>query len=445
MALRQPSLLSLAEEQPLVSGCDLQRAAAQAVGRVVLPPREVRQQISPHAVLHRRCRRSVALKSRWSTYPRLRPHESVDYILHVILTKRILHAICISVHRGAGGKSAMSAKTFIAAFAIIVAINAPQGAVAGPSGHGATIKYQTYGSINEVVFRVAEEKFCAKYDLKCEGVLIPSGPMGIQALMGDSIQIAFVAADAQIRAIANGASVKMISGFIDRVPYYVVVRSDLSRPNKGAGFPSIMKDLKEKKIGVTGRGAGVELTFDLLLRAAGMASSDVTYVAVGGPATAFGSLKSKQIDAAILFQPMPGLCETSGVCETIIDLTRDEGGSSVSALDGASSTVLAKNEFIEKNPDVVKAFVAAFQDSAVWIKDPKNFDELQTIAKKYVKLNVPQADIVLDDGLKEQVGNTDTSIKIDAVRAYIDVLYEHGLINRKLDPKEIIWSGASVR
>lgn len=307
------------------------------------------------------------------------------------------------------------------------------------------VRYQTYNSINEVVFRVAEEKFCHKRGLKCEGVLIPSGPTGIQSLVGGSIQFAFVAADAEIRAIANGAGIKMVSGFIDRVPYHVVVRNDVPLPDKAAGYPAVIKDLKGKRIGVTGRGAGTELTFDLMVRQAGLAPTDVTYVAVGGPVTALGSLKSRQIDAAFLFQPMPGICKSSGVCTPVLDLTRGEGGTAVQTLDGASSTVIAKSEFIEKNPKVVEAFVAAFQDAEAWVKDPSNYEELKVIANKYIKLDVADASAIMDAGLKEQVSNTDTRIKKSAVMAYVELLYDRQLIPRKLELKDILWNSAPVR
>lgn len=312
-----------------------------------------------------------------------------------------------------------------------------------PSGGGATVRYQVYNSINETVLRVAEVKFCATYGLTCTGVLLPSGPLGIQALMGDGLEIGFSATDAIVRAVDNGAGVKMVSGFIDRVPYYVVVRSDLDVPGKG--YKEIIQSLNGKSVGVTARGAGVELTFDLLVRAAGLASTDVNYVGVGGPVTALGSLKSKQIDAAILFQPMPGLCKSTKVCRTVIDLLQDEIPESVSRLNGAATTIIAKEGYIEKNPQVIQAYVAAFKDAEKWVVDPKNFDELKAIAKRFVKIETANADEIIENGLREQVKNTDSRIKISAVQAYIDLLAERKLVKRPLTPKDLIWPGAQTR
>jgi NitT/TauT family transport system substrate-binding protein len=308
-----------------------------------------------------------------------------------------------------------------------------------------TVRYSTFNATAEIVGRVAEEKFCSTHHLKCEAVVIMSGPLVVQSLQGDSIQFGFVAGDVVIKAVAQGAAVQIVSGVVDRLPYQVAVRSGLERPNKAAGFPAMMKDFKGKKIGVTARGAATDLAFDLLLRSAGMSSSDVTYVAVGGAATAFGSLKSKQVDAAMVFQPMPSLCSNSGVCDIALDMPRGDGGPTLTALSGISGVYAAKAEYLEKHPDTAKAFFAAIQDAEKWVQDRGNFGELRAIAKKYIKLDVPNADAALDAGLKEMIGNTDSRIRLSGVQAYIDVLSQRKLIPRKVSVKKVVWSGAPVR
>ncbi len=328
-----------------------------------------------------------------------------------------------------------------------IVLAAAAGAVAAqtPSGKGATVRYQKYNSFGELLFIVAEERFCAKYALKCTGLMIPSGPLGIQSLLGNSLEIGQISTDATIRAISNGADVRVVMGAMSRVPFHVVARTDVNLPNKKAGYPAVMQDFKGKRIGVTARGAGVELVFDLMLRSAGMSPSDVTYVPVGGPPTAYGSMKSKQIDGLVLFQPLPAMCKTSDVCETVLDLSQGQGPQSVKDLTGAGATMVAKREYLEQNPEVMRAFVAAIQDAERYLLDPANYEDVKAISKRHIKLDVPNADQIFDISLKEWISNTDTRVNRAAIQKFVDLLHERNLIAQRLDPKTIVWSNAPGR
>jgi len=323
---------------------------------------------------------------------------------------------------------------------------APTAAVAQPiSGKGATIRYQKYNSFGELLFIVAEERFCAKYDIKCSGVLITAGPLGIQSLLGNSLEVAQVSTDVTVRAVANGADVRVIMGAMDRVPFHVVARNDVSLPHKRDGYPAVMQDFKGKRIGVTARGAGVELVFDLMLRSAGMSPSDVTYVPVGGPPTALGSMKSKQIDGLVLFQPLPAMCQTTGICSSVIDLTKGQGPESVKELTGAGASMVAKREYLEKNPEVMRAFMAAIQDAEQYLKNPDNYDDVKAISKKHIKLDLPNADEIFDISLKEWISNTETRVNRSAIQKFSQLLEERKLIPAQIDPKAVVWSNAPGR
>ncbi|MEH2626440.1 NitT/TauT family transport system substrate-binding protein [Bradyrhizobium sp. AZCC 1719] len=308
-----------------------------------------------------------------------------------------------------------------------------------PNGGGAKFRYQIYESPGEMMFRVMEDKgFCEKYGLKCEGIRITNGPLGIQALLGNSLELGFIGTDAGIRAITGGARVKFVLGVGNRVPYYVVARKDFPWTGKERTYPAAMQEFKGKRIGVTARGASTELIFNLLLQDAGLSHDSVTYVAVGGPPTAFGSLSSKQIDAAIQVPPTAEICDHSSVCETIFNLPTEKTIPAVSRLEGAGVTAMMSDEFVEKNPKVVEAFVAAAQEANKWMKDPANLEEYIAIGKKYLKVNVPDADVVIRETLQRQLQISDPRVNRKAIQVFIDVLYDAKLTPRKLGPDDVI-------
>ena len=181
-----------------------------------------------------------------------------------------------------------------------------------PSGKGAKIRYQTYQSTAEVLMRVAGQMFCQKYDLVCEPVFLPSSAQGLQALAGNSIDVIYVGTDFGVRAASNGADLKIVSGASNRINLQVVNRKDVSFPNAKADYAQRMKDYEGKRVGISGRGATSEIAFDLMMRSVGAAADKVTFISVGGPTTALGALRAKQVDAVMLFQPLPAICDTGG-------------------------------------------------------------------------------------------------------------------------------------
>ena len=96
--------------------------------------------------------------------------------------------------------------------------------------------------------------------------------------------------------------------------------------------------------------------------------------------TAYTALAiGKQIDAAIMYQPLTQLCQFNKTCETVIDMTIGEGPKSLEATSGANIVFAARKEMVESNPKLMEAFYAAMTDAAAWFNDPKNFDELVKI------------------------------------------------------------------
>ena len=87
--------------------------------------------------------------------------------------------------------------------------------------------------------------------------------------------------------------------------------------------------------GVAARGTSSEKYFNAMLKDGGLKPEDVTYVAVGAPNTAYTALAiGKQIDAVIMYQPLPQLCSFNKTCEMVIDMTVGEGPKSLEATIG---------------------------------------------------------------------------------------------------------------
>lgn len=285
--------------------------------------------------------------------------------------------------------------------------------------------------------------FCERVKLQCQGVAIPSGPVGLQALAAGSIEVSYASTEVTMQSAARGNDVQLIIGHSPNNIYELTVRSDVPLPNKAAGYPAVMKDIVGKKVGVTARGSGVELQVRALLIGAGLDPESVTYVAVGSPATSYPQFVAKQIDAALMFQPFRTLCEYQKTCVVAVDMDKGEGPAEVKSLNGGFETYAARRDFIKKNPGAVKAFNYALTEAIAWMQKAENFDKVAAIAKKRLSMgDVADADKIMTELLKKQIPRFGVSINRDSVKAFSNFLVVNKLIDKPFDHVPFIYEHA---
>jgi NitT/TauT family transport system substrate-binding protein len=314
---------------------------------------------------------------------------------------------------------------------------------AAAQGKGESFKIQDYPGVGNMLMRVAIAKgYCEKHGIKCELQTIPTGPLGGQALLAKSIDVAFFPPETQIAAMVKGANLKAIaSGAVLNV-YLVAARNDLDLPNAAKGFPAFMADLKGRKIGVTARGSAAEIMFTFMAQKSGMTADDFTFVAVGAPNTAYGALVSKQVDANMTFEPSGALCEVLKTCRVLYRAALSPQPPELFAVNGAASNFVVTQETLDKMPHAVEALVNAAKDAEVFIQDPKNYDEALKIATNVFKFDMPKGDEVMAAALKTAIPAYKASISRPAVKAIADYLLATKQIETAFDPARLVWDKA---
>ncbi len=318
----------------------------------------------------------------------------------------------------------------------------------GAVAKGETLRIQTFpGTVGAgmSLLWVAEEKgFCTAHGIKCQPVDIPNGALGLQALASGSIEIAMASTDVAMQAAARGADVQLIAGAHPGGIFSLLARKDLALPNKEKGYPSVMQDLKGLKVGTAARGSSTEIWTRALLEGAGMKASDVTFVAVGGPATAYQAMALKQIDIVMSWEPFQTICAAQKTCTTVLELRDPKvGPPEIRALHGAFEQYSARSRFVKENKPAIDAFIAAIRDASVWAKNPANFEELYQMAKKRVKFSeIQDGDQLLRDLLAREVRALDIYLDRSAVQANAAFLLKSGLISKAFDTKDFVYEGA---
>ena len=318
----------------------------------------------------------------------------------------------------------------------ILMVSALALAFSGPAagqGKGESVKFQDYPGIGNMLVRVAISKgYCERYGIKCAVQPIPSGPLGAQAMLAKSIDSALIPAEVMVGAISKGAKMKMVVGGAVANVAALIGGNHVPQPNADKGWPAFMQDLKGRKVGVTARGSLMETTATWMLLKAGMTAEDVTFVAVGGPNTAYGALVSKQVDAIMMFEPAGAMCTVLGTCRVIWRGATDKQPAEQYALNGGGNGLVFTQDYIDRNPQVIEAVIKAMKDADGFINRPANFDDVVKIAESFFKFEMPKGDEVLRSALRiaNEAKAYSAAINRNAIKAGLDFLVETRQIDK---------------
>ena len=306
-------------------------------------------------------------------------------------------------------------------------------------GKGETLRVQDYPGGGNTLVRVAiANKYCEKYGIKCEVKQLANGPLGVQTFMAGELEVAYAGAEVLYQAVAKGADLKAVVNGFNAQPFFVAEGTGADFPNAAKPYPANMQDFKGKKVGVPARGSHGETLFTEMLMEAGMSASDVTYIAIGGPATAYPALVNKQVDALMIFSPVDGFCEVAKTCKVAIDMRKGEGPKSVRDSFGAGVAMWMKNDYIKAHPDAVKAFRMALADAETFVKNPANFDEVMKITLAAFKIPGEQGDAIVRATMKNNMAGFVTAIKPSAMQAVADYMFDNKQIPAKLNAASLI-------
>lgn len=334
----------------------------------------------------------------------------------------------------------MHSTRILSAFGFALSLTVVVGSVAAPVKP--IVRYQEYpGSIIHVVNWVMVEKgFCDKQGIKCEPVYLASGPLAQQAAAAGSVDLIFSSADVMMQAVAKGNDLQILGSQIPNNVYSLTARSDIPQPNHASGYPKDMQDLKGLRIGVSARGSATEMYVKSLFAGAGLPPDSATFVAVGGPPTAYAALAAKQVDAALSWDPVPAMCTATHACNLVVDLRKGQGPAEIQAMNGGFVVWQARREYVRKNAATIDAFLRAVDESVAWVKDPKNYPEVLAIAKKHFKVgDIPNRDQFMDQVVKEAIADSGTKFDRQVVKGFNDFLIKNNVIDKPLDANLILY------
>ncbi len=211
-----------------------------------------------------------------------------------------------------------------------------------------------------------------KYGFKTEHIYIRGQSPALAALAADQIQFNYGAADGSLPGIAAGIDAKFVASPLVKLPYVMIARKDIRRP----------EDLKGKAIGVTRPGDLSARLSRMVIRKFGLTSDDVTIHPIGGSQQErYQAMVGNVVQAILVTPPLDIRAKSDGfnVIYRLIDLD----------IPFVYSSLMTNYKMLRERPDTVQRMVAALAEAVHFVE--KNPDKAKASVAKAMRVKDEEA------------------------------------------------------
>lgn len=285
-------------------------------------------------------------------------------------------------------------------------------------GHGAAVEEQLW--LMKALPKATPNQGKA-YTL--EFTLFPGTDKRFQAYEGGALDGATTSANTAIFAASEGMQLKAVASLSQESKrgFYTLYLAKADSPIKS------IKDLKGKTIGINGLRTSTELWAVMALKQAGLdPTKDVTFVPVPFPVQG-EAVRSGKVDVGVFPQPFARVEEQKGGLKTVFT-SKD-----AIPFDEELMLVVLKPDFIAKNPDAVRAFLADLRSANQFYL--ANLKEARQALIDSKMIRTPAA-IFLD--MPDYYRSPDMKIDVAAMAKMQDLQMEMGWQRKRIDVTSIV-------
>ena len=266
-------------------------------------------------------------------------------------------------------------------------MTAQQSAFAAAAGKKLVIAYAAMNARVCPLWAPRERGFFTKYGIEAETLFVRGAPTLVSAMASNEIEIGYTGGTAVIGAVASGADLKVLSALTNRVTYDLVVRPGIKSP----------EDLRGKIFGVQSIGGTVWMGAILALEHLGLdpERDKIRIIAAGDQTVLAQALASGTIDATVLDGVQSRPLHAKGF-PILAELDKTK-------LPILSSSIVAREPYIQKNPQVVENVMRAVIEGAAFCLSPIQKPTTLKILQKYLRITEKDA----EEGYKDMVTGLD--------------------------------------
>jgi NitT/TauT family transport system substrate-binding protein len=251
-----------------------------------------------------------------------------------------------------------------------------------------------------------------KYGLKCEHIYIRGSSPTLSALAGDQIQFTYGAADGSLPGLATGVEAKVIASPLIKLPYVMVARKEIRRP----------EDLKGKSIGVTRPGDLSARLSRQVVRKFGLTTDDVTIHPIGGSQTErYQAMVGNVVQAILVTPPLDVRAKRDGfnVIYRLIDLE----------IPFIYSSLLTSHKMLRERPETVQRMVAALAEAVHFVE--KNPDKAKAAIAKAMRVKDEEALQSSYNVYAKEIVDRTMVVPGKSVSEAVDIARETGTVIRR--------------
>lgn len=281
-----------------------------------------------------------------------------------------------SAHRKSIRPAILAAVTAVTLTLGACASGGGSGNASAEDGTGAPLRIGlAQGAPADLMIQVADQEgFFEKRGLNVEITSATVANTLATALISNDLDMTTMVPPLQWPALDKGSCIKGLNATIGN-SMDVVMQQEFEVSGDPTDPKSTMRSLQDKTIGVIARGSGTELWIAALLNEAGMdPAKDVTFVPVGGAATAVQAFNAKQVDALYYGPTMYEILPPEDVTRVTDIIGREINA--LSPLMQAYNT--ASCQVIEQRPEDVLTYCKAMWDAYDFSRDPANEEAMGT-------------------------------------------------------------------
>lgn len=261
------------------------------------------------------------------------------------------------------------------------------GVQAASAGRTVVIAHAAMNARVAPLWVARDRGFFAKYGVNADTIFVRGAPTLVAAMQSNEIDVGYTGGTAVVGAVANGADLKVLSAFTNRVTYDLMVKPGIKRP----------EDLRGKIFGIQSIGGTVWMGAILALEHLKLdAERDkINIIAVGDQNVLAQALEAGTIDATVLDGVQSRRLSALGFL-TLADLNKAN-------LPILSSGFVMREPNIQKNPQLAENLMKAVIEGAAFSLSLSQKPNTLKILQKYLRVSEKDA----EEGYRDLVLGTD--------------------------------------
>lgn len=288
-----------------------------------------------------------------------------------------------------------------------------------------TVAYSSIGPMAAGVWMAKESGAFEKHGLQADIILITSGPVAVQSLIGGDLQVVSAASNAVVNAILNGAPIVAVGGTANRPYHRLFVQPEIGR----------MEDLRGKSLGVTRFGSITDNLTRIVLRKYGLEGA-VNVRQLGGTIEVAAAFQNRLIVGAVTSELRVAPPSQPKILLRLVDL----------GIPYSMNMIAVQREYLRRHADAVERMVRAYVDGLAFmhrhrerslkiiaqysrLADPRMIDDFYNDAATYLD-RVPRAEPEAVQTILDFMGKKGIPLETFQDNAIIDKLAREGFFER---------------